>query len=136
MTTSQDYQHWDKNKLRRCFFILMLWKDAKRSLLDRIFCSKFCKCTGVSDCPLSSLEQSLALIPRYTLFAYSFDTEFKTTTRQSEFYDCFKPFFVIICYCFPTYCHSRPDHVLLNNVWKGYCRIHFMQHLYNIFSAN
>ena len=51
-----------KKKLRIYCFILMLWKNAKHSLLDSIFCSKLCKCTGVSDCLLSSLEQSLALI--------------------------------------------------------------------------
>ena len=33
------------NKLRRCCLFLMLWKNANYSLLDSIFCSKFCKCT-------------------------------------------------------------------------------------------
>ena len=55
----------------------MLWKNADHSLLSCIFCSKLSKCTRVSNCPLSSLEQFLALIPLYTSFTYSIDNGFK-----------------------------------------------------------
>ena len=37
---------------------------------------KICKCTRVSNCPLSSLEQFLALILRYISFIYSVDNGF------------------------------------------------------------
>ena len=54
-----------------------LWKIVDHSLLSYIFCSNFCKCTHVSHCPLSSLEQFLALIPLYASFTYSIDNGFK-----------------------------------------------------------
>ena len=57
----------------------MLWKNADHSLLTCVFCSKLCKCTRVSNCSLSSLEQFLALIPLYTSFTYSIDNGFKLT---------------------------------------------------------
>ena len=55
----------------------MLWKNADHSLLSCIFCSKLSKCTRVSNCPLSSLEQFLAQIPLCTSFTYSTDNGFK-----------------------------------------------------------
>ena len=55
----------------------ILWKNADHSLLSCIFCSKLCKCTRVSICPLSSLEQFLALIPLYKSLTYPIDNSFK-----------------------------------------------------------
>ena len=55
----------------------MLWKNADHSLLICIFCSKLSKCTRVSNCPLSSLEQFFALIRLYASFTYSIDNGFK-----------------------------------------------------------
>ena len=54
----------------------MLWKHANYSLLSCIFCSKLHKWTCVSNCPLSSLAQFLALIPLCRSFAYSIDNGF------------------------------------------------------------
>ena len=55
----------------------VLWKNPDHSLLSCIFCPKHCKCTLVSNCPLSSRKQFLALIPLYTSFTYSIDNGFK-----------------------------------------------------------
>ena len=106
----------------------MLWKNADHSLLSWIFCSKLCKCSRVSNCPLSSLEQFLALIPLYISFKYSIENGFKlplrsvnvTTVLNHSLY-----LYILFC-CFLTYCHIRPDFVLLNNIWVACCIIHFM----------
>ena len=50
-----------------------------------IFASNLCKCTRVSDCPLSSLEKFLAVIPRYTSFTYSNDNGFKLLLGRVNF---------------------------------------------------
>ena len=49
------------------------------------FVLNFCKSTRVSDCPLSSLEQFLALILRYKSFAYSIDNGFKLLLGRVNF---------------------------------------------------
>ena len=74
-----------KSLPQRCCLFLMLWKNASRSLLGSIFCSKPLKCTHVSDCPLSFSEQFLALIPRYTSFTYFTDNGFKPLLGRVNF---------------------------------------------------
>ena len=63
----------------------MLCKNGNYSLWDSIFCSKLCKLTHVSDCLLLSLEQLLALIPRYISFIYCIDNGFKILLRRVNF---------------------------------------------------
>ena len=63
----------------------MLCKNGNYFLWDSIFCSKLCKSTRVPDCPLLSLEQLLALIPRYVSFIYSIDNGFKILLRRVNF---------------------------------------------------
>ena len=60
-------------------------ENSNQSLLDRIFYSKRCKCTRVSDCPLSSLEHFLALIPQYKSFTYTVDNDFKLLIGRVNF---------------------------------------------------
>ena len=63
----------------------ILWKNVDYSFLSCIFWSKLCKCTHVWNCPLSSLEQFLALIPVYTSFTYSVDNGFKLPLGSVNF---------------------------------------------------
>ena len=73
------------NKLKRCCLFLILWENANYSLMDSVFCFRICKCTLVSDCPTSTLEQFLALIPRYTPLTYSIDNGFKLLLGRVNF---------------------------------------------------
>ena len=103
------------NKLRRCCLFLMLWKNANHSLLDSIFWSKLCKSTSVSDCPLSFLEQFLALIPRYASRTYSIEHTLSWTHSNGFKLPLGRMNFItvlnhplhpkILCCCFSTYCH-------------------------------
>ena len=105
----------------------MLWKNADHSLLSSIYCSKFCKCTRVSNCPLSPLEQFLALVCLYTSFTYSIDNGFKLPLGSVKVITILNHslYVKILFYCFQTYCHIRPDFVLLNNIWVGCFIIRF-----------
>ena len=127
--TKSSAQSWVINKLRRCCLFLMLWKNANHSLLNSIFCSKLWKCTRVSDCPLLSLEQFLALILRYTSCTYSIDNGFTLPLDQNELSNSLKIFFVSLNTLLPLSellpYTIHPDFVLLNNIWKGCYRIHF-----------
>ena len=82
------YQYWQHTWLYKIIttemlLILDVMKNANHSLLDSIPCSKLS--THVSDCSLSSLEQFLIQIPRYTLFTYSIDNGFKLLPGRVNF---------------------------------------------------
>ena len=85
LTSNGDVLDCAKSLRQRCCLFLMLWKNANHSLLDSIFCSKPSKCTQDSDCPFSFLEQFLIQIPRYTLFTYSIDNDFKLLPGRVNF---------------------------------------------------
>ena len=113
--------------------ILMLRKNVNHSLLDSFFCSKLTKFTRVSKCPLSSLEQFLALIPRHTSCTYSIDNGFKLPLGQNELCNCLKLFFVslnsllLLSDLLPY--SIQQDFFLLDSMWKGCYRIHFKQYI-------
>ena len=93
--TKKIYPETLKNALGRSI-LHYLWKNTNHSLFDNIFSSKLCKRTRVSGCPLLSLEQFLALIPRYASCTYSIDNGFKLPLGQNELCNSLKLFFVPI----------------------------------------
>ena len=84
-TSNGNVLDWAKSLTQRCCLFLMLWKNANHSLLDSIFYSKPSKCTQDLDCPLSFLEQFLIQIPRYKLFTYSINNDFKLLPGRVNF---------------------------------------------------
>ena len=70
---------------KEMLLIIDVLKNANQSLLGSFFCHKLCKCTRFSDCPLSSMEQFLALIPRYTSFTFCIDNGFKLLLGRVNF---------------------------------------------------
>ena len=85
--------------------MLMYGKTQAIFYWTALFCSKLCKCTHVSDCSLSSLEQLKALIPQYTSLTYSIDNGFKLPLCSVNFITDLNHslYFLIFRYCFPTY---------------------------------
>ena len=65
--------------------IFDVMEKCNHSVLDSVFCSKLRKFTQFSDCPPSSLEQFLALIPRYTSFTYCTGNGFKLLLGRVNF---------------------------------------------------
>ena len=70
---------------KEMLLIIDVLENANQSLLGSFFCHKLCKYTHFSDCPLSSMEQFLALIPRYTSFTFCIDNGFKLLLGRVNF---------------------------------------------------